>query len=668
MSLEQYKNPENIIDTKSQQRGKLLSESDESLLIKSLVDTNFGLGELVPGSSNKYYNDIVELHLYSVDGYYVNGNHKVETWSIEDTIDPRSYYYRTANKKVISLDVYSDMSIFNYRNLPLKIVYNFHRDIVGSYLSDKKMYIREISPSRREIRVRLESGFDTKLFNQYDKDFLQKYVRNRPNELPKILVNFGNNDLYLAINYIEDLDNECIIKLLDPLNEKIDVGSKCFLTIQMLDPNIETFTLSDSPDAKTYNCMSGPNFDIETDYTIRSETQYTSWDDILNINLSSTQKILDSLSSDINTIRSNIDYSDPTQFTHYSNLTIRIKNFYTKVKKIEGYDSLISTVDSLVGNVGDTNDKYIKSKNQIISEFDDFEKWLYFSPPLPETTYDGYVFQGIIGKINPYPKPDTTFEYPEQSNWDVWSDVWNQSVIYWGKNGGTETFYQVYPYTIASSIDEYSVSWLRQNLAVAEEYDKNNIYSLRQTIPEYILMNTYNDDYIKFIDMTSHHFDILWSYITHLSRFNTREHNQLQSFPDKMLYDVTKNFGWILSNGSVNSSIGKNELGVTTGDSKLQPERDGLVTKSDKDRTHEIWRRILNNLPYIYKSKGTARGVESIINTYGIPSTILKPIEYSGTTTKTNRKSIHEFDKYTYSVKFGSNKYITIPWDQFEEN
>ena len=29
-----------------------------------------------------------------------------------------------------------------------------------------------------------------------------------------------------------------------------------------------------------------------------------------------------------------------------------------------------------------------------------------------------------------------------------------------------------------------------------------------------------------------------------------------------------------------------------------------------KDRQNQIWRRILNNLPYLYKSKGTKRGLQ----------------------------------------------------------
>lgn len=90
------------------------------------------------------------------------------------------------------------------------------------------------------------------------------------------------------------------------------------------------------------------------------------------------------------------------------------------------------------------------------------------------------------------------------------------------------------------------------------------------------------------------------------------------------------------------------------------------MTKSDQERVYEIWRRILNNLPYIYKSKGTSKSVQSLITSYGVPSTILKTVEYSGKSTKLNRKSTLTYEKHTYSVKFGNNKYITIPWDEFE--
>ena len=49
-----------------------------------------------------------------------------------------------------------------------------------------------------------------------------------------------------------------------------------------------------------------------------------------------------------------------------------------------------------------------------------------------------------------------------------------------------------------------------------------------------------------------------------------------------------------------------------------------------KDGQNQIWRRILNNLPYLYKSKGTKRGLWVTLATYGIGENLLRIKEFGG--------------------------------------
>ena len=53
-----------------------------------------------------------------------------------------------------------------------------------------------------------------------------------------------------------------------------------------------------------------------------------------------------------------------------------------------------------------------------------------------------------------------------------------------------------------------------------------------------------------------------------------------------------------------------------------------------KDRQNQIWRRILNNLPYLYKSKGTKRGLQATLATYGIGENLLRIKEFGGPPTQ----------------------------------
>ena len=46
--------------------------------------------------------------------------------------------------------------------------------------------------------------------------------------------------------------------------------------------------------------------------------------------------------------------------------------------------------------------------------------------------------------------------------------------------------------------------------------------------------------------------------------------------------------------------------------------------------TEEIWKRILANMPFFMKTKGTMRAMKGLLNCYGIPSSILRVREYGG--------------------------------------
>ena len=58
----------------------------------------------------------------------------------------------------------------------------------------------------------------------------------------------------------------------------------------------------------------------------------------------------------------------------------------------------------------------------------------------------------------------------------------------------------------------------------------------------------------------------------------------------------------------------------------LGKDIDGNVVNETPSETitEEIWKRILANLPFFLKTKGTARAVKGLMNCYRIPSSILR--------------------------------------------
>lgn len=81
--------------------------------------------------------------------------------------------------------------------------------------------------------------------------------------------------------------------------------------------------------------------------------------------------------------------------------------------------------------------------------------------------------------------------------------------------------------------------------------------------------------------------------------------------------------------------------------------------------TTEVWKRILNNLPYLYKTKGTVRGLRALITSYGIPSSILYVREYGGPDLDTvSYSNINEYklDNFITVLPFYASQSINVDW------
>lgn len=82
-----------------------------------------------------------------------------------------------------------------------------------------------------------------------------------------------------------------------------------------------------------------------------------------------------------------------------------------------------------------------------------------------------------------------------------------------------------------------------------------------------------------------------------------------------------------------------------------------------KDINNEIWNRLLVEIPGLYKSKGTVRSIRSIINTYGIPATMLDIKEYGQAGDKKNSLyNYYDIDTFLYTLKFSGIEWISTNW------
>lgn len=419
-----------------------------------------------------------------------------------------------------------------------------------------------------------------------------------------------------------------VVKLDRPLDISVAINSDLDVDGRVYDSYIEKIIAFPLVTEETIPDFSQPNFSLEiTDVKGADGTDWNTWNSLLDVNPTTSQQLINHyFSGSLGSIKLNIDYSDFSNFVHFSSATERVDNFLYKLQQIEAYNTRINTLTSVNGAEAITNiSQSIVRRDRIIGGFDDFENYLYYSDDANLYTH----WSSSANIIEPYPKSST------------------------------------FPHILYGTTTTQGENWYAGVYSSASLYDEFNDSRLRNLIPIHLQADEKNSEYVTFIDMIGQHFDIQWSYIKSLTDINKREEHPKDGMADELLKSVAESFGWKLSNGYSDVSLWKYALGVES-DGTLYQSGD-LKSKARKQITEEIWRRIVNNLPMLYKTKGTARSIKALLASYGIPQAFLKIREWGGPTIST-RKNVYEHERYVNKLEASPSKYISNPWDSVGSN
>jgi len=394
-----------------------------------------------------------------------------------------------------------------------------------------------------------------------------------------------------------------ILKLYKPLPDDVEIGTRIGIYGRLQKSFIEKIIAWRVFQDLEEPFWSEPNFNIPLDGWGKSVyTDYKTWKDLLPI--SSSNRVIDKYFSQ-KPQNLNIDYSNFSNFIKYSSAVERLDVFLDKMIKLRNYEDRITELKGIPGPYSLVNITQSLSKiDEITTNFDAFENWLYYYGSgsyesnyyTSESLYTHYKFDN---SIVPYPKTQT-----------------NPHIFY-------------HP---TGSIVE---SWYNGVYSSASLFDSQNDSKLSKLIPVSIAEDKLNDDYIKFVDMTGHFFDMIWNAAKEITSTNDREEHPEDGMPDELLYSVANSLGWKLADGYGDSSLWDYSVGITTSGSLSPTSASSAVSnlavvKPKQKVKYEIWRRILNNLPYIYKTKGTRQSIEAIMSCYGISDKFLKIKEYGG--------------------------------------
>ena len=747
--MQQYSNKEEILKSTTKLDAERILEVDKELL----TSTTYAITSLPETARDNF-----ELHVYTPDGTYLTGDHKLPIRVSNNFSDGSTPAYN------VEIDLKKELNTLNIFRGQYKIIVNFFDSVLGNF-DIKNIWIKEISSTRQEIKLTLPKTFisylqqlndlnykahldghasslilnfsknitypvlNFRLENKYDLTNIRKFTTpptiatdlesiksyainnlppgtlirdiNNPSdfyiiesgkkrkiesesllfELAKILdairfnsegeeirvvyptltldsnniivpnlidVDFStteNNDVndpngqstaaernirvqipdgpnFTLIDFIGLSDYvNIVIKLYAPLEDTIVEKTPAFISYEYRDPYTDTVFLVDKSTPIEYNQLRPANFSVDAYEKQSIPTEYKTWNDLLTTNLSTSQQILDKyFSGSLQGVELNINYGDFSNFVHFSSATERVKNFKYKLELIEYYSDKIK---SLSGSINTNLTPLYEKRNAIVGSFDNFEKYLFLeSGSLRLYTHVSY-------SINPWPKRNVSYN-------------------------------QYDPYTYITSLyrttQSIAIDYYNDLLEQAEVYDFNNIHRLLKAVPIHIRADDGNDDFNLFVDMLGHHYDIIWSYINHMSDIYSREEHPKDGMANDLLYHVAKSMGFQLYNGRSTTDLWRYALGYNSSGSRASNGTNNIISLPDDQITKEQWRRIVNNLPYLLKTKGTERSVKALLSCFGMPSTILTIKEYGGPSTYTSDTHYPEYvhEKFAYAYKVNS--------------
>ena len=144
----------------------------------------------------------------------------------------------------------------------------------------------------------------------------------------------------------------------------------------------------------------------------------------------------------------------------------------------------------------------------------------------------------------------------------------------------------------------------------------------------------------KLLRIYGYEFDKLREFIDSMVTINKVSYNKINNVPDQLVSNLSKVLGWNYSTVVNANDFVSNVLNVDTSN-VIQDQ----LTPSEIDI--ELWRRILINTNYFWKSKGTRESIKSLLLLLGIPEQFINITEYI----------------YTVDGKINPNEAILVPVD-----
>jgi len=202
-----------------------------------------------------------------------------------------------------------------------------------------------------------------------------------------------------------------------------------------------------------------------------------------------------------------------------------------------------------------------------------------------------------------------TYIIRDQSNTITGSQTATVNSISASAHNFEEQNYEIVPHSAGSANDHYA--WA----GTAESY-VTRTPKFRNMLPEVLFYNDENYLLEKTLQAFADSLDEIKSFVDQMSYLKHTSYEDHDRTPNKFLPVLANHFGINLYQSAVNAALS----------SFLMQSSTAVTTQ---DIAYSIWNRIVNNLAYILKNKGTRECLEAIGRMYGVDHNFLKVDEYT---------------------------------------
>ena len=535
-----------------------------------------------------------------------------------------------------------DLADIGYDEGTFFATYNFYRKQLSSDISNN-YYISEISSDRTELRLN-SNTIDSELIISSSETFIE--FRETQDYFVDFLLNFGDDQQVIANNLRLDtttaVEPSLLVKLYEPLPSQFDLKSTLWVVEEISYP--EAYSVTFPPIVfvpEDIQFIKGPNYSITATQETGESSQLFSYDTLIGTDITSSQNQLRSLLNrkDINI---SVDYTEYSNFIHFSSAYTRLDNFYYKVGLIQSSSNAIDNLPLNSGTYSSSKAELSNSIEKVISNLDGWEYFMYFNS----------------GSEKSYPKQNTEPPY-------ILFPTTSTEALSW-----------------VGSTDEASPYYGGQAVT-ASNYDDNNPDYLYNAIPEYLKEDSENEKYELFVDMVAQQYDNTWLYTKNLTTRFDADNRLDYGISKDLVADAIRDFGIKLYSNNFNTndlytaflgitpsgstfpfpdmtgSIG-GQVNTPTGYEYVDTEisaSDDIVPLDDVNKL--LYKRIYHNLPYLLKKKGTIGGIRALITAYGIPSTILRINEFGGKDRLSNKDWDYQEDVFNYALHLDGESYMS---------